>query len=283
MGLLILGGPLLLAPRFSLAESIPHAVPAAETAISSLLPAGAEIVGSRFVDPNTAEVLIRTRGEVSTVVMRQSAAGVWQQDMQATLSRGAAEMQAMAEAQAGQLSIPAFGQAAPESLLESTQSASTLLEPLDPEQETQRALSGAGRNNPFQPLNAAPVAVEPPPPPPLPEPPPAPELPALPDLDLAPTPPPVVQETPPPTPTPDPAAFAKTVQVSGVISIGQDDFALVSSSGSIPAVVQPGEAYETATVEQISVNDGQVIITEGGERLVKPIDGPPEAPAEDQQ
>jgi len=145
--------------------------------------------------------------------------------------------------------------------LQTTQAASSLIPPVDREQETQRALSGAGRADPFVPQNVR-----------------APE----PTLNLPPLPPPpelpppgnggevpVAVTTPLPTPTRDPAAFARSVQVSGMIQIGGESFALVSGPGVIPSVVQAGQNYQTARVAGVSVPERRVVLSEGGETVVK--------------
>jgi hypothetical protein len=75
--------------------------------------------------------------------------------------------------------------------------------------------------------------------------------------------------TPLSTPTPDPAAFARSVQVSGVIQIGRESFALISAPGTLPAVVQAGQNYQTAQVAKVSVPERQVVLSEGGETVVK--------------
>ncbi|MFS8797950.1 hypothetical protein NW824_00820, partial [Synechococcus sp. R60.3] len=150
------------------------------------------------------------------------------------------------------------------SLLQATQAASSLIPPVDREQETQRALSGAGRVDPFVPQNIRapePQIVLPPLPPP-------PVLPPPGDGNGA----PVAVATPIPTPTPDPAAFARSVQVSGMIQIGGESFALVSGPGVIPAVVQAGQNYQTAKVAGVSVPERRVVLSEGGETVVKQME-----------
>lgn len=150
------------------------------------------------------------------------------------------------------------------SLLQATQAASSLIPPVDREQETQRALSGAGRVDPFVPQNVRapePQIVLPPLPPP-------PVLPPPGDGNGA----PVAVATPIPTPTPDPAAFARSVQVSGMIQIGGESFALVSGPGVIPSVVQAGQNYQTAKVAGVSVPERRVVLSEGGETVVKQME-----------
>ena len=288
-GLLLAGGVAFLAPRWFPALANEQAVPEAELALRPLLPPGSRILSSRRLSDTEAEIWVESRGGTSPVIMRLNAAGTWEQDMSATLARGASQMQALARQQT--VNLPAgFGQTAPDqppppvpsllqslprllrplpdqppppvpSLLQATQAASSLIPPVDREQETQRALSGAGRADPFVPQNVR-----------------APE----PTLNLPPLPPPpelpppgnggevpVAVTTPLPTPTRDPAAFARSVQVSGVIQIGGESFALVSGPGVIPSVVQAGQNYQTARVAGVSVPERRVVLSEGGETVVK--------------
>ncbi len=267
LGILLLsaGGMLCLSPRLSSALANEQAVPEAELALQPLLPPGSRILRSRRLSDTEAEIWVESRGGSSPVVMRLNASGRWEQDMNATLARGASQMQALARQQTA--SLPeGFGQTAPDqpppvpSLLQATQAASSLIPPVDREQETQRALSGAGRADPFVPQNVR-----------------APE----PTLDLPPLPPelpppggevPVAVATPLPTPTPDPAAFARSVQVSGMIQIGGESFALVSGPGVIPSVVQAGQNYQTARVAGVSVPERRVVLSEGGETVVKTME-----------
>lgn len=266
LGILLVsaGGLLCLSPRLSSALANEQAVPEAELALQPLLPPGSRILRSRRLSDTEAEIWVESRGGSSPVIMRLNASGRWEQDMNATLARGASQMQALARQQTA--SLPeGFGQTAPDqpppvpSLLQATQAASSLIPPADREQETQRALSGAGRADPFVPQNVR-----------------APE----PTLDLPPLPPPpelpppvgevpVAVATPIPTPTPDPAAFARSVQVSGMIQIGGESFALVSGPGVIPSVVQAGQNYQTARVAGVSVPERRVVLSEGGETVVK--------------
>jgi hypothetical protein len=288
-GLLLAGGVAFLAPRWFPALANEQAVPEAELALRPLLPPGSRILSSRRLSDTEAEIWVESRGGTSPVIMRLNAAGTWEQDMSATLARGASQMQALARQQT--VNLPAgFGQTAPDqppppvpsllqslprllrplpdqppppvpSLLQATQAASSLIPPVDREQETQRALSGAGRADPFVPQNVR-----------------APE----PTLNLPPLPPPpelpppgnggevpVAVTTPLPTPTRDPAAFARSVQVSGMIQIGGESFALVSGPGVIPSVVQAGQNYQTARVAGVSVPERRVVLSEGGETVVK--------------
>ncbi|MFS8911724.1 hypothetical protein NW841_11405 [Synechococcus sp. H60.3] len=268
LGILLLsaGGMLCLSPRLSSALANEQAVPEAELALQPLLPPGSRILRSRRLSDTAAEIWVESRGGSSPVIMRLNASGRWEQDMNATLARGASQMQALARQQTANLP-DGFGQTAPDqpppvpSLLQTTQAASSLIPPVDREQETQRALSGAGRADPFVPQNVR-----------------APE----PTLDLPPLPPPpelpppgnggevpVAVTTPLPTPTPDPAAFARSVQVSGVVQIGGESFALVSGPGVIPSVVQAGQNYQTARVAGVSVPERRVVLSEGGETVVK--------------
>jgi hypothetical protein len=291
-GLLSAGGIALLAPRWFPALANEQAVPEAELALRPLLPPGSRILSSRRLSDTEAEIWVESRGGTSPVIMRLNAAGTWEQDMSATLARGASQMQALARQQT--VNLPAgFGQTAPDqppppvpsllqslpqllrllpdqppppvpSLLQATQAASSLIPPVDREQETQRALSGAGRVDPFVPQNVRapePQIVLPPLPPP-------PVLPPPGDGNGA----PVAVATPIPTPTPDPAAFARSVQVSGMIQIGGESFALVSGPGVIPAVVQAGQNYQTAKVAGVSVPERRVVLSEGGETVVKQME-----------
>ncbi|WP_071818154.1 hypothetical protein [Synechococcus sp. JA-2-3B'a(2-13)] len=291
-GLLLAGGVAFLAPRWFPALANEQAVPEAELALRPLLPPGSRILSSRRLSDTEAEIWVESRGGTSPVIMRLNAAGTWEQDMSATLARGASQMQALARQQT--VNLPAgFGQTAPDqppppvpsllqslprllrplpdqppppvpSLLQATQAASSLIPPVDREQETQRALSGAGRVDPFVPQNVRapePQIVLPPLPPP-------PVLPPPGDGNGA----PVAVATPIPTPTPDPAAFARSVQVSGMIQIGGESFALVSGPGVIPAVVQAGQNYQTAKVAGVSVPERRVVLSEGGETVVKQME-----------
>ncbi len=252
-------GLLCLSPCLSPAlANAPSAVPDAELALQPLLPPGSRILRSRRLSNTEAEVWVEFRGGSSPVIMRLNAAGRWEQDLNATLARGASQLQALARQQAA--GLPAgFGQTAPDQPPPaSLPPASSLIRPADREQETQRALSGAGRADPFVPQNVR--APEP-----LPDLPPLPELPPPPPEGEVPT----AGATPPPTPTPDPAAFARSVQVSGFIQIGGESFALISAPATIPAVVQTGQDYQTAQVARVSVPERQVVLLEGGETVVK--------------
>jgi hypothetical protein len=257
----LLGGvSLLVAPQFVSAQA---RVPAAEAAVELLLPEGATVQGSRRLNTTQAEVLVEIRGEISPIVMAEIAPGRWQQDMQATLNRGAEEMQRLA--QSSQLpGGPAFGQTAGESLLQTSTSATTLIEPSDPEAETQRALGQSGRSNPFVPLDRFEEPVD------IADPIPVPDLPPLPpieDLDLP---------SPDTTaaldqPQEDPARFARSVEVSGIVSIDGESYALVSAAGTVPSVVQPGQDFETASVNAISAREKEVVLMEGGEVVTKSV------------
>lgn len=273
IGLLAAGGILFLASHLPRALANEQAVPEAELAIQPLLPQGARVIGSRRLSDQEAEIWVESRGGASPVIMRLNASGAWEQDMSATLARAASQMQTLAQQQTQQqtVNLPAgFGQTAPDqpppvpSLLQTTQAASSLIPPVDREQETQRALSGAGRLDPFVPQNIR-----------TPEPEIA--LPPLPPLPVLPPPgngngAPVAVATPVSTPTPDPAAFARSVQVSGIVQIGSESFALVSSPGTVPSVVQAGQNYQTANVAKVSVRERRVVLTEGGENVVKTME-----------
>lgn len=267
--LLSAGGVAFLAPRWFSALANEQAVPEAERALQPLLPSGSRVISSRRLSATEAEIWVESQGGTSPVIMRLNASGTWEQDMSATLARGASQMQALARQQT--VNLPSgFGQTAPDqpppppvpSLLQVTQAASSLIPPVDREQETQRALSGAGRLDPFVPQNIrAPQIVLPPLPPP-------PVLPPPGSGNGA----PVAVATPIPTPTPDPAAFARSVQVSGMIQIGGESFALVSGPGVIPSVVQAGQNYQTAKVAGVSVPERRVVLSEGGETVVKQME-----------
>ncbi len=265
VGILLLsaGGLLCLFPRFSSALAKEQAVPEAEMALQPLLPLGSRILRSRRLSNTEAEVWVESRGGSSPVIMRLNASGRWEQDMNATLARGASQMQDFVRQQTANL-LEGFGQTAPDQAPPpvpslTTQAASSLIPPVDREQETQRALSGAGRADPFVPQNvrAPEPTLELPPLPPLPELPPPGTGGEL----------PVAGVTPPPTP--DPAAFARSVQVSGLIQIGGESFALLSGPGTIPAVVQAGQDYQTAKVAKVSARERRVVLSEGGETVVK--------------
>jgi hypothetical protein len=201
--------------------------------------------------------MVKARDQVSPVIMKLTASGQWQQDMKATLARGAADMQSLA--QSNQSTLPAFGQSGGD-LLQSTQAAAGLLPPANKERETQRALSGAGRSDPFAPLNVIPPTPEP--------------ITNLPPLPTGLPPIPGVAPVPGtgPTPTPDPAQFAKNVQVSGIIQIDRESYALVSANGTLPSVVQSGQKYESADVTSISSRKKEVVLREAGQTVVHPID-----------
>ncbi|MFQ3584152.1 MAG: hypothetical protein SNJ85_04355 [Cyanobacteriota bacterium] len=273
IGLLSAGGILFLAPRLPLALANERAVPEAELAIQPLLPQGSRVISSRRLSDQEAEIWVESRGGASPVIMRLNASGAWEQDMSATLARGASQMQTLAQQQTVN-SPSGFGQTAPDqpvpspvpSLLQTTQAASSLIPPVDREQETQRALSGAGRVDPFVPQNIRT---------------PEPEI-VLPPLPLPPVLPPpgegngngapVAVATPVPTPTPDPAAFARSVQVSGIVQIGGESFALISGPGTVPSVVQAGQNYQTANVAGVSARERRVVLSEGGENVVKTME-----------
>lgn len=273
IGLLSAGGMLFLVPRLPLALANERAVPEAELAIQPLLPQGSRVISSRRLSEREAEIWVESRGGASPVIMRLNASGVWEQDMSATLARGASQMQTLAQQQT--VNLPSgFGQTAPDqpapppvpSLLQTTQAASSLIPPVDREQETQRALSGAGRVDPFVPQNIR-----------TPEPEIA--LPPLPPPPVLPPPgegngngAPVAVATPVPTPTPDPAAFARSVQVSGIVQIGGESFALISGPGTVPSVVQAGQDYQTANVAGVSARERRVVLSEGGENVVKTME-----------
>lgn len=256
------GASLLVAPQFVSAQA---RVPAAETAVELLLPDGATVQGSRRLNASQAEVLVEMRGEISPIVMAEIAPGRWQQDMQATLNRGAEEMQRLA--QSNQLpGAPAFGQTTGESLLQTSTSATTLIEPSDPEAETQRALGQSGRSNPFVPLDRfeEPVDIAAPP---IPVPDTLPTLPPIDDLDFpSPGSTAALDE-----PQEDPARFARSVEVSGIVSIDGESFALMSASGAVPSVVQSGQNFESASVNSISAREKEVVLMEGGEVVTKSV------------
>lgn len=244
-------------------------VTAAEAAAERLLPPEATIVGSQALAPSTAEVLAEFRGQLIRVQMQQTGSNGWQPDMSATLIQGAEDLQQLL-AQEGP--VASFGQAPAESLLDSTSASTTLIPPVNIEEATRRALDRAGRENPFQPLD---VFVPPPAPtgqfpggqtslPPIAAPPPV-ELPRLPDPESASIPPTLA------TPTPDPAAFARTVAVTGIINIDGESFAFLNASGQDPAVVGTGDTYQSAQVTQISPQDREVVLSEGGQFVSKEI------------
>ena len=135
------------------------------------------------------------------------------------------------------------------SLLDTTRAASVLIPPLDVAVETERALRSAGRVDPFVSLIERDTE-------PLP-------LPPLPGDSLS-----------VPEPEVDPAAFARSVEVTGIMQIGTDLFALLQSGGSVPEVVPTGGIYQSARVASISVNSGEVVLEEGGERIVKMVPDP---------
>lgn len=154
---------------------------------------------------------------------------------------------------------PSLGTEFLESLLDDSRFIDGLIPPLNPAAERARVASSTGRSDPFQPLNIRPVQ--------------PPEPPTVPDLPTLPTLPNISDNTPPftppspPEPTPDPAEFAKTVQVAGVIQIGGDTFAVLSSESALSEVVGVGSRYESAFVSSISVTEGQVLLEEGGQTI----------------
>ncbi len=252
-------------------------VPEAETAAQILVPAGATVINSRRLGSNQAEVLVEIKGQISPIVMEQVRPGQWQQDLRATLTQTAQDLQSTASQPLVAESVPAIGQTS-ESVLESARGASRLIPPVDIEAETQRAIQNAGRLDPFQPLNEvevvevstldpfeipAPTILVPPP---LQETilPPIPEIP----VNAPPLPPPPAL----PTPTPDPAAFSKTVELTGIIQIDNESFAIVSAPGSNSTVVQTGGTYQSANVDTISSPNQAVVLSEGGQQVVKSID-----------
>ncbi|NJL98720.1 MAG: hypothetical protein HC924_07855 [Synechococcaceae cyanobacterium SM2_3_2] len=271
-----LAGGLLSSP---MAEA--QSVPAAENAAQVLLPQGSRIVGSMLISPNRAQIQVERAGQVNWVVMDLAPNGQWQQNLQATMELAATELQAQASLDP----LPGFGQTAtdedsrPGSLLDSTRQAINLLPAADPEQETQRALSVSGRADPFAPVDAPALsAIELPPLDPGAFPPLPPTPFPLPPLGVPPVPgsnlqPPVPTPLPPPaTPTPDPAQFARSVQVTGLIQIDNESFALVTAPDSSSTVVQTGSRFESAEVSSTSVVNREVILQEGGETVIKSVD-----------
>ncbi|MEM9153776.1 MAG: hypothetical protein AAGB13_01895 [Cyanobacteria bacterium P01_F01_bin.33] len=171
--------------------------------------------------------------------------------------------------------------ASAQTLLESSRFAAGLIRPLDNRAETNRALGRAGRADPFVPLNIT----------------------TPPDTSVAEgaTVPPVVRpvtagtsrrpvatSTTPVTPANgnssssdtsgqvavepeifiDPAEFAKRVQVSGVVTIGNESYALLSAENTLRDVVQTGDFYETAEVASVSQFGRSVSLSEGGETVM---------------
>ncbi len=255
-----------------------QSVPAAEAAAQLLLPTDATIVESRLLNPNQAEILVEVRGQISPIVMEQVRPGQWQQDLQATLTRTAEDLQTTAASQPVAQSVPAIGQTG-ETLLEAARGSSQLIPPIDIDEATDAALQRAGRNNPFEPLNVVVQDLEiatfnq--------------DLPVIPDVPTIDTPilplnfedepveelPVIPQPTfTQPTPTPDPAAFAKTVELAGVIQIDNESFAIVSAPGDETTVVQTGESYQSANVDIISTPDKEVVLSEGGLQVTKSVD-----------
>lgn len=258
---LLLGGGL----TFSLSGlAQDQRVVAAEAAAEQMLPPEARVIGSQALDPSTADVLVDYRAQVIQVRMRQTESG-WQQDLNATLLQGAEDLQ---QALAQGISVaPAFGQA-PESLLETTTTSTSLIPPTDINEATRRALDRAGRSNPFAPLDEiVPTTPDDLVLPPI-------GLPAdveQPDVVEL---PPLPTEEPPPsfaTPTPDPAAFARSVAVTGIVRIDGESYTLLDADGQEPAVVQTGQNYQTARVAQISSENREVVLSEGGQFVSKPI------------
>lgn len=130
------------------------------------------------------------------------------------------------------------------SLFEVTNTVSGLLEPLDLATETQRALRGAGRTDPFKPANQSTTT-----------------LPDLPDFGAS-------SASLPPLPNTDSAQFAKSVRVTGIVRVGNENFALLESPNTVADVIPEGGFYETVQVASISVNTGEVVLQEGGQTIV---------------
>ncbi|MGK7912417.1 MAG: hypothetical protein AB4050_13205 [Synechococcus sp.] len=130
-----------------------------------------------------------------------------------------------------------------QSLFEVTDTVSGLLEPLDLATETERALQGAGRSDPFRPVNQAAPSV-------------------IIDFETEPT------ATLPDLPSVDPAEFARSVRITGIVQVGNETFALVESPNSVADVIQEGGMYESVKVATISVQTGEVVLQEGGETVV---------------
>ncbi|MGK7907117.1 MAG: hypothetical protein AB4040_07805 [Synechococcus sp.] len=131
-----------------------------------------------------------------------------------------------------------------QSLFEVTDSAvSGLLEPLDLATETERALRGAGRLDPFKPVASGGGS------------PPSSEL-----IDL------------PPIPGADPAPVAKSVRVTGIIRVGNDTYALMKGPSGLAEVIAEGGMYESVKVASISVSTGEVVLTEGGETVIARVE-----------
>ncbi len=134
-----------------------------------------------------------------------------------------------------------------QSLFEVTDTVSGLLEPLDLATETERALRGAGRTDPFRPVNQAVPAT-------------------VPDPFL--TTEPATVSSFPELPPIDPAEFARTIRVTGIVQVGNETFALVESPNALADVIQEGGMYESVKVASISVHTGEVVLQEGGQTVV---------------
>ncbi|GAB4214992.1 MAG: hypothetical protein OHK0012_14110 [Synechococcales cyanobacterium] len=135
-----------------------------------------------------------------------------------------------------------------------------LIDPVDPEQEKARAEAEAGRTDPFVPLNltiATPTPLPPPPP-----------ILTIPGENGEGT---VIVDA---TPTPDPARFARTVLVSGVVSLDGDVYALVTGDQAVPSVVRRGDRFRTATIVGVSFDRQEVILQEGGITVTRRVDEP---------
>ena len=133
------------------------------------------------------------------------------------------------------------------SLFEVTNTVSGLLEPLDLVTETERALSGAGRTDPFKPANQTTSL---------------PALPALPNSSEGQVPLPTLPDT-------DPAEFARSVRVTGIVRVGTENFVLLESPNTVADAIPEGGFYETVQVASISVNSGEVVLQEGGQTVVR--------------
>lgn len=172
--------------------------------------------------------------------------------------------------------------ASAQTLLESSRFAAGLITPLDSRTETTRAVNSAGRADPFVPLNVST------PPEPLPEEtlvrgtvtrpqPPSIQRPGIPPSTGSGSPSqPVAVGTEGAEPVEpevfvDPAEFSRGVQVSGVITVGGESFALLSAQNTARDVVRTGDFYETAQVANVSQFGRSVTLEEGGESVTASV------------
>ena len=127
-----------------------------------------------------------------------------------------------------------------QSLFESTDVVSGLLSPLDSSTETERAMQGAGRVDPFK----VPVTQQ-----------------SINPNDTGSEDEKVISE-------PSGPNIAESIRVNGIIQVGNEIFALVKSPSATTEAVQAGDTYESVKIASISVNSGEVVLQEGEDIVV---------------